>query len=193
MFAEYLPPNVLQIIASFELQQDPQAIDKIYWNGEPSGKFTIKSALQLIRSDWLDTDHPCWKRTWKMLLPQRIKFFLWLVLRDRLMTNSNRFLRHLTTDPRCRSCGAVEETLEHVLRSFPSAALIWKKFPWIDTHELFGKSFDQWLEFILREQNQTWCDSWAIVFATSPWWIWKWRNNKCFDREQDVPCDQISL
>lgn len=45
LFADYLPPNILQVIASFELQDDPEAIDKILWNGEAAGGFSIKSYL----------------------------------------------------------------------------------------------------------------------------------------------------
>lgn len=80
------------------------------------------------------------------------------------MTNSNRYLRSLTDDPRCYTCGATEESLEHVFRRCPATALIWKKFPWLTEHELFIKPFDSWLEFNLRECNQTWMEDWALFF-----------------------------
>ena len=50
-FSEYLPPTTLQQIASFELAQDTESKDKIFWRGDPTGKFTIKSAIHTICQD----------------------------------------------------------------------------------------------------------------------------------------------
>lgn len=133
MFADYLSARVLQTIEAFELQEDEEAIDKIFWNGERLGGFSVKSALRIIRNEYvqLTGNSACWKKVWRLQLPQRIKFFLWLLFHDRLMTNSNRFLRWITTDPRCFICGSVEENNEHIFRECPSAILVWKKFPWL--------------------------------------------------------------
>lgn len=92
-FVDFLPADILKMIDSFELQEDPEAIDNIFWNGEASGGFSIKSALQLIRNDIEDLHSQAWRSVWKLPIPQRIRFFLWLVFHDRLVTNTNRVLR----------------------------------------------------------------------------------------------------
>lgn len=42
LFAYYFPSEVLQTIDSLELQENPEAIDNCFWNGEASGGFYIK-------------------------------------------------------------------------------------------------------------------------------------------------------
>lgn len=61
------------------------------------------------------------------------------------MTNSNRFLRNLTDDPRCYVCSAVEENAEHLFRSCPVTTLVWRRFPWINDYKLFNKPFLDWI------------------------------------------------
>lgn len=93
-----------------------------------SGGFTIQSTLEIMRNDEVVFTHPKWKFVWKMLVPQRIRFFLWLVFHDRVMTNTFRFVRGLTDDPRCGVCAEVEENIEHILRKCPTAKMVWRKF-----------------------------------------------------------------
>lgn len=50
-FANILPPNIMKQIDARELQADSTVADLMYWGGTPRGKFTIKSALHLIRKD----------------------------------------------------------------------------------------------------------------------------------------------
>lgn len=153
----------------------------------------MKSTLQLIRTDDEDIHQDSWGKLWKLRLPQRIRFFLWLVFRDRLMSNTNRVLRHLIQDPSCSVCGAQEEDVEHILRSCPAAILVWKKFPWITDTELFAKPLQDWLVYNLNERNQTWMEDWFMAFATTLWWIWRWRNMRCFNTNVDIPFDQYSF
>lgn len=68
LFADLLPPGILQIIDSFELQDDPEAIDKIFWNGSTSGGFSIKSALELIKCDEPALVNNKWVKVWRMKL-----------------------------------------------------------------------------------------------------------------------------
>lgn len=129
LFAEYLPDSVLQEIVSHELVEDEEAIDEIYWNGSPSGGFTISSALNIIRNveETEDDQSKKWALIWKAPVPQRVRLFMWLLIQDRLMTNGNRFIRTLTDDPRCKICDAVEETSEHIVRGCPAAIVVWQK------------------------------------------------------------------
>lgn len=57
----------------------------------------------------------------------RIKHFLWLVKRQRLLTNSERTRRCLTDNPGCILCGDTQETVLHVLRDYRIAKEVWMK------------------------------------------------------------------
>lgn len=91
LFADFLPSDVLKNIFSFELHDDPDTVDRIFWNGEASGGFTIKFALQLIHNDEGEQGQPSWRAVWRQPIPQRMRFFIWLLLKNRLMSNVNRF------------------------------------------------------------------------------------------------------
>lgn len=120
------------------------------------GLAIIKSAMTLIRGMPVETTPTTWKHLWRTQIPQRIKFFLWLVTHDRLMTNTNRYIRGLTNDPRCGLCGDTEEDSDHILRKCPNAVRVWKKFPWINEQELPTKPFREWIYWNLTDKNQSW-------------------------------------
>lgn len=92
-FESYGTPIVgtmLSEIASFEIINDDEAIDEIYWNGSPSGGFSLGSAMRQCESPSLEQIKG-WKQIWSVAIPQRIRMFLWLAVQDRLMTNINRY------------------------------------------------------------------------------------------------------
>lgn len=132
MFADFLPTLTLKTITSFELEDDEEEIDEVYWNGEPSGGFSIKSAKVIMKGGTHANSHLSrgWKELWKTPVPQRIQFFLWLVCQERFMSNATQIIRKLASDPRCIVCGYVEESAEHILRLCPSAVLVWRKMGW---------------------------------------------------------------
>lgn len=125
-FADYLPATALMRIASHELREDTSLGDLLYWREGKQGKFSIKHVLKLMRSEELNEDQVDWNMVWKAPVQQRIRVFLWLVLHDRVLCNSNRLKRHLTDDPRCPRCHGNEETLLHLLRNCPAARDIWR-------------------------------------------------------------------
>lgn len=181
---EFIPPRIVQQIDSYELVEDDEAIDRLFRNGTPSGKFTIKSALKIARGELDLGATENWNYVWKLPVSQRIRFFLWLVLHDRLMTNANRFIRKLTDDPRCLVCGEVE--------GCPTATMVWRKFPGINDHEIFRKPLAGWIAQNTGE-DQTRDDQWPTVFCTTLWWLWKWRNNRVFASQAEIPVDQLGF
>lgn len=54
-----------------------------------------------------------WKLIWKWDGPQRIRSFLWLTHKGRLLTNSQRHRRHLASSPTCSLCNTQAETILH--------------------------------------------------------------------------------
>ncbi|XP_010471448.1 PREDICTED: uncharacterized protein LOC104751234 [Camelina sativa] len=80
-----------------------EARDKLSWGETADGKFTVKSAYALLTRD--DTPRPnvkdFYQRVWKVMAPERVRTFLWLVGNQVLMTNEERFRRHLCDTQEC--------------------------------------------------------------------------------------------
>ena len=85
---------------------------------------------------------PVWKRIWKAPTPQKIRFFLWLVAQDRIMTNANRKSRNLTHDPSCKAYDNLEETTLQLIRDCKMARQIWEQIiPSRDHVDFFSLPF----------------------------------------------------
>ncbi|KAK8578841.1 hypothetical protein V6N12_069185 [Hibiscus sabdariffa] len=115
-------PHVLGVLPpSFDA-----ARDRVAWRLTPTGAFTVASAYEGFLSPSWDVCDPKWSSIWSLPVAQRVRMFLWLVLRQRLMTNVERVRRGLSSDPSCSSCGCYSETILHILRDCPPVRSFWK-------------------------------------------------------------------
>lgn len=65
----------------------------------------------------LEEEHgESWLWIWKMVVPEKLWFFIWLVLHDALPINSNRFRCQLALSPGCFRCSNTLEDVIHCLR-----------------------------------------------------------------------------
>lgn len=128
LFSDYLPPALLEQISSFELFREENINDTIYWQGDPSGVYRIKSAISLLQNIQAPSADESWTWIWKIKDPYSCKVLLWLAPHDRLLTNAVREKRGLTNDSLCPLCEHEYEDAEHVLRRCPDAQQIWSVF-----------------------------------------------------------------
>ena len=182
-------------VAAHDLVEDSDCVDEIFWNGSPSGGFLLASALNIIRNE----EAPCfeevrgWRTMWRVEVPQRVKFFLWLASQDRIMTNSNRFLRRLTDDPRCLVCGEVEENTAHILRECPAALMVWRKLGVELRTVTWRLPLKDWILLNLESVKDETDGNWAQLFSVTVWWLWRWRNERVFNSSPSIPIDQVSF
>ncbi|CAN1127411.1 Putative ribonuclease H protein At1g65750 [Linum perenne] len=99
------------------------------WGASSDGKFSIKSAYNLIHNQPESLAPDFWSSVWCWRGPNRIKFFLWLVIHGRLLTNVARQKRKMTDNASCPLCDNTEETIEHVLRDCRFAKEVWDPGP----------------------------------------------------------------
>ncbi|XP_074267507.1 uncharacterized protein LOC141590888 [Silene latifolia] len=160
-FADFLPQPILQKIASISLVPDPGQEDTLYWQGTSSGKFSLKTALGFLNETAPSQapETPLWRTIWRLPVQQKVRMFLWLAGHGRLMVNVNRVRRNMGDNPLCPRCNEEDETIEHLLRSCQNAS---------NDVEVNAKD-------------------WPLVFAITNWWIWKWRNNIVFGRDNENP------
>ncbi|MBA0843192.1 hypothetical protein Goarm_000403, partial [Gossypium armourianum] len=82
--------------------------------------------LEFIRF-WVSEEETTWKLSWKFKGPQRVRVFIWLSFKQRLLTNAERTKRGIGMGPACRICGHEYENMLHVLRYCNTARDIWNK------------------------------------------------------------------
>ncbi|KAL9228579.1 hypothetical protein vseg_004142 [Gypsophila vaccaria] len=193
-FANFLPQVELLKIASYFLSPEPDIEDELYWNGSAHGKFTIKSALVILKGIDIPTepDPVAWHLIWKLPVQQRIRMFIWLAAHDRLMTNFNRVRRGLADDSVCPRCLSEEETTDHLLRHCPTSVEIWSHLGESTSSGLFfTENFRLWISTNASNSSPFASSLWSMKFAITCWWIWRWRNNIVFGRTEDNPTDPI--
>ncbi|KAK8985572.1 hypothetical protein V6N11_068825 [Hibiscus sabdariffa] len=157
-FQDLLPPAVLLVIAAVK----PPSIsvsDTVGWGGNTRRHFSARSAYHLragIAQRGMDKE---WSILSKYRGLPRVRGFIWLVLKGRILTNSERVRWHMCDDACYGLCGAAEEDLSHLFWGCVEARL-----------------FNQ-QQFSIR------LEEWNIVFGTILWNNWTYRNRRLFAPE----------
>ncbi|GAV61766.1 zf-RVT domain-containing protein [Cephalotus follicularis] len=106
------------------------------WSCSQDGTFTIKSAYRMLDAqNELPREPRAW--IWKMRCPQKYKYFIWLVVQNKLLTNQLRYKRCLTDSNHCRRCMAPYEDCLHILRDYHIDKEIWLS----SLNQVSGKNF----------------------------------------------------
>lgn len=153
--------------------------DKVWWNLCKDGKFSVKSFYKALKVN--NAVFPL-KKVWNFKVPLKIKVFIWLFVKNKILTKDNLYRRGWRKgDKKCQSCD-LEETVQHLFFDCPMAKLIWHVVicalnikPMLDAQHLFG----QWLNVIDKSTRNLV----VIGFAAVIWAIWKTRNRACFDKK----------
>jgi hypothetical protein len=155
---------------------DQEAVDKwipIWGNKYTSQKF-YSYVFQAIQA------HPIYKTVWKSRCIPRIKFFIWLILVDRLNTKEMLQRRHFQVQDgtTCVMCSNGDiETIEHLFFSCPFAESCWDKI---------GVQWNQALHLhdrLAEARNVHNIPCFTEMAMTAAWELWKVRNDKVFQRQ----------
>lgn len=79
----------------------------------------MKSAFYALKEESWHPKKLKWSKIWKFPGPHRVKHFLWLILKQKLLTNSERVRKGIKHDASCHSCGHSMEDAMHILRDCP--------------------------------------------------------------------------
>lgn len=88
------------------------------------GSFFVKSAYGKIRESSLKQKEDICKIPWKFKGSQRVRFFIWLVLKQRLFTNTEGVCRGLSHSSACRVCGHTSKDVLYAIRDCTEARKI---------------------------------------------------------------------
>ncbi|CAN1193234.1 Putative ribonuclease H protein At1g65750 [Linum perenne] len=148
--------------------------DEWIWGAEPDGRFTVKSAYKILHTQPGPNIGDHWKVCWKWKGPHRIRMFLWLAIQGKLLTNQERYRRHMTLHTACGYCQDTSESVTHVLRDCAFAKEVWRIVGGFDTSgSLWQGSGSEWLCHGLNSEK-------CLLFAVVCWWLWRARNERTF-------------
>ncbi len=158
--------------------------DSIYWRWNTSGLFTAKSAYDLLSFDGVDDRKIA--HLWGMRIPLKIKIFLWLASRYRLLTADLLAKRGWLGPSICPLCCAGEEFLDHIFFLCPFARSVWTEVLHNATlicQRLLNTQGDlasRWRSArgVATGQSKTVLD---LLFAAGCWEIWIERNKRLFE------------
>ena len=87
--------------------------DSSHWCLNGNGKFDIRSYYNKIQGASIPS-FP-WKGIWKVKVPKRVAFFMWIATHGRILTLDNLMLRGLSLANRCYMCCCNEESVDQLL------------------------------------------------------------------------------
>ncbi|CAN1127408.1 Putative ribonuclease H protein At1g65750 [Linum perenne] len=93
--------EAIEMIMGMSPPNPDRGEDVWVWGASSDGKFSIKSAYNLIHNQPESLAPDFWSSVWCWRGPNRIKFFLWLVIHGRLLTNVARQKRKMTDNASC--------------------------------------------------------------------------------------------
>lgn len=167
------------------------ARDRLSWREAKDGRFSVRSAYAFLIKDIVPRPNmeDLYKRVWRVMAPERVRVFLWLVTLQVIMTNMERQRRHLSDNGICQLCKGGDESILHALRDCPAAEGLWKKIVNPSRQQrFFNQTLFEWLYENLANVSAN-GDQWPSLFALTVWWCWKWRcgyvfgdTGKCRDR-----------
>ena len=94
---------------------------RIKWTLCGDGKYNVKTCYRHMIQN--EMQYP-YKFLWKVKMPPRVKFFVWLLLRKSILTKQNLRERGWQGDTKCSFCGR-EEDIEHLFVHCSVAKISW--------------------------------------------------------------------
>ncbi|KAE8718544.1 hypothetical protein F3Y22_tig00110013pilonHSYRG00516 [Hibiscus syriacus] len=123
---ETLPLQIIHRLTATMTPKQVQQMDTPGWKWQPNRKFTVCYAYQ-IRTE--NNSGPIGEDMANYIQISRTTknkdFFM--ATRKRKTTNSEHVRRRMDTQVRCRICGEMEETIDHLFRTCLSALEAWKR------------------------------------------------------------------
>ncbi|KAK3231085.1 hypothetical protein Dsin_002966 [Dipteronia sinensis] len=183
-----LPWHIVHRIFSIHIGSIHDAEDTVICGLSKTGDFSVNSAYKTHFNN-SEADSWKWKFIWKLKLPPRVLYFIWILLHGKLLTNVNRAIRGFTLDSTRVRCKEGCEDLEHVFRGCNVSRGIWEVIcKGVTMNTSFKVDWHEWLFTNLM------CSKLCLgripgylFFAVTLWFIWKWRCDRVFDSVFQLP------
>lgn len=117
---------------------------------------------------------------WKLPIPYKIKIFIWLVARNKILTKQNLHRRGWVGDTKCQFCQQTETT-NHLFLTCSLTQQIWFWMGNSQHHFTNWHSIQDILAFAgtLIGKAKT---AFLVMFRALCWTLWKLRHESCFQK-----------
>jgi hypothetical protein len=173
-------------------QPEDLELDTILWTRTSSGDYSAKSAYKMQFEGGIFSSFP--KTVWKVWAPSCCKFFLWLLLQNRVWTADRLSLREWPNSYFCQQCHRNLETGNHLFIQCPIVHLIWQPIStWCRRQSLNPVNWDLdsplmvWFEDLAGSAADSATRGIRSLAILVTWRIWCERNNRIFnDHETSI-------
>ena len=107
--------------------------DSVIWHYDKQGRFSVKSGYQVALNMKFPDLPSCsnsrgntWSVIWKLIIPEKIKIFIWKAAKNLLSTAENLWERKIIQEVHCKRCGDGVENIWHALISCKAAKKVWQ-------------------------------------------------------------------
>lgn len=165
--------TILNILSHFSFTHH---FDKLAWRWTDSGHFSVHSLYLILNYRGVMTEQPLlW---WLLPIPPKIKIFMWLTFRNKILTRSNLHKKGWDGPTHCVFC-TQPETVNHLFVQCPLIQQIWH---WLGhTQEYYQNWHSLKIVYHFAVSLPTHeKHAFLIVFSGTCWTVWKHRNEICF-------------
>ncbi|CAL1381803.1 unnamed protein product [Linum trigynum] len=151
--------------------------DKLIWDKEKSGRYSVKSAYRLWEDRNIEEEGELytlvnWKRFWNLKIPPKVKIFVWRWLNNIIPTGARIFDRMQKSSEGC-PFRDLRETQEHIFHQCDWVRRVWRYSPMnscVERGEVLTS--EEWF----CELQETESDEKLGEFLVALWFIWDQRN-----------------
>ncbi|CAO1943414.1 unnamed protein product [Urochloa humidicola] len=165
------------------------AADTIVWTRTSHGEYTAKSAYDLQFEGGVFSAFP--KFVWKVWAPSRCKFFMWLLLQNRVWTADRLLLREWPNSYFCPLCRRNLETATHLFAECPITTSIWRAIGvWADRSSMNPENWSTtedlvtWYQGLSGGATDSATKGALSLAILVTWSVWSERNARIFNNQE---------
>lgn len=178
--------SLIEIFQSIpnEVELWPDFNDEIVWTPEDHGKFTLKSAYQLVCRNC--NQNLYWpSMIWFTGCIKKHSICAWMLLRERLKTKDFLLQRNVACDSCCVLCNCTWETAIHLMTQCPYSQEVWKSLlAKLNLEPISCATQFELLDSIILplDQRERGLQTLGkLLFNAFIWHIWAERNGRIFN------------
>ena len=156
------------------------AADQLQWDHTGTGLFEVCSFYHILCSGGNGT-FP-WKSVWRVKVPPKVAFFIWLAAHGKNLTIDNLWRRKIWVLDWCFMCKKARESVDHLLLHCEYARELWSFILCIvGLHWVMPCKVSELLACLRRRAVSSKNVIWNAIPSCLMWLIWRERNRRAFE------------